>query len=226
MIRSAAMTRLSLVLLAALVLVPSAWSAEPRDLQTLGYATTVSHAGECDFWKASGFGASVDFGSTCWPGFQEKLDAFVAGHPERKLGYQHPDAVTARAAVQAKGYTVDTLYEGPAFAVRGDCGVDATVGVAELVALAASLPASAPCPPPAPAEEPPAPPAEPQPDPVEERLTALEQTLAALGRKVVTLQTAIEASWNALVQAWADGLPGDEAALAARSAAMNALYGL
>lgn len=220
--------RLSIVLLAALALSSSAWGAEPRDLGRLGYSTQESKAGECSYWKASGFGVSVDFGSTCWPGFQEKLDAFVAGHPERKLGFEHPEATVARATVQAKGYAVTTLYEGPTFVVQGACNVDVTASAGELVALASSLPASAPCPPPPPAEEPPAepPPAESQPDPIDQRLTALEQRVDAIAVKVASVQTAVEASWNALVQAWFDGLPGYEAALAARSAAMNALYGL
>ena len=68
------------------------------------------------------------------------------------------------------------------------------------------------------------PPVEPPPPPATD--PAVIERLAALEATVVSLQAAIEASWNALVAAYEAGQPPWEAALAARSAAMNALYGL
>lgn len=90
---------------------------------------------------------------------------------------------------------------------------------------------------------PPAPPAEPSPPAettpieatsapaptgptVEDRLTELEQALAAIAVRVGNLETANLAAWDAFVDALARGETTDVAALAARSAAMNALYGL
>ena len=216
----------------ALILTSSAAAADISDLHRLGYGTIRSIAGDCTFWKATGFGASIDLGSDCWPGFQDKLDAFVAGHPERKLSYEHPAAVAARADVLAKGYAVATAYEPPAFRITGGCDLDVTVPPAELVALAPTLATAAPCPATPPAEEPlaeePAPTGE---EPaagatLEERVTEIETALAALASRVTALRDANLAAWNAFVDALAAGYPAPEAALAARSAAMNAIYRL
>jgi hypothetical protein len=61
---------------------------------------------------------------------------------------------------------------------------------------------------------------------VEERLVALETAVAALAKRVGNLESAVIAAWDAYRAALLDGAAPDVAALAARSAGMNALYGL
>ena len=220
-----------LAALAALMLVPAA-GATPPDLPALGYQVSliINTSTQCKGYHVTGFGADVTFdqaplsNGSCIADYgvdaqEAAMRVFAAGHDERKLGFEHTDAVTARAAVQAKGYTVATSYVGPSFTVTGGCQGSSTLDVAGLVSAAAGLPAaSEPCPPPVVA-----PPAEPPPPATD---PAVLERLAALEAKVVSLQAAIEASWNALVAAYEAGQPPWEAALAARSAAMNALYGL
>lgn len=252
---------------AVMLVVGPAGAGNPTDLPGLGYSTTSSGLGGCNYWSATGYGVTENFGSDCLSEFQAKIDAFIAGHPERKLGFQHPAAVAARSSVGAKGYSVSTDYSGPTFTVTGGCEVNSTVGPGGLVALASSLPAAAPCPPPAP--PPPtttaattsttptstvSPPTSNQPTPttttttstepapppttttpastgpsiadLERKIAELEQRLAALAGRVDALRQANVAAWDAWVAATEQGLPPHEVALAARSAGMNALYGL
>lgn len=84
-----------------------------------------------------------------------------------------------------------------------------------------------------PADEPvtasaPAPtPTEPAPEPtVDTRVTELEAALAAIAARVTSLENATLAAWTALVDSLAAGAPPYEAALAARSAYLNTIYGL
>lgn len=96
------------------------------------------------------------------------------------------------------------------------------------IPVAAFVP-PAPAPAPAPTEPAPAATSSSSPAPsqtVEERLAALEAALAALRSRVGALEDANLASWTALVNALAAGALPYEAALAARSAGMNALYRL
>lgn len=92
-------------------------------------------------------------------------------------------------------------------------------------------PPEAPAPAP-PADEPvtasaPAPTTEPAPEPtVDTRVTELEAALAAIAARVTSLENATLAAWTALVDSLAAGAPPDEAALAARSAYLNTIYGL
>lgn len=223
------MRRLIAIVLVSTALVGSARAADLTAVAELGYATsTVYTGGTCPSseqvaWTATatGFGTFANFGSVCDPGYSAIIDAFIAGHPERKLRYQQPAAVSARDSLIAKGYTVTTGYEPPSFAVAGGCSVDSTVDAAGVVALDQSLPAAAPCPAPPPAQAP-----APAGPTIDERVTALEQEVAELKPKVASLEAAQVASWNAWVDSLAAGLPPYEAALAARSAGMNALYGL
>ena len=89
--------------------------------------------------------------------------------------------------------------------------------------------------PPPPVEEAPAedPPSEPTSETTttsttstEDRVTVLETLLAALAARLDALERASLASWDAFVEALAAGATPDVAALAARSAAMNTLYGV
>lgn len=96
-----------------------------------------------------------------------------------------------------------------------------------LTLTAPAAPAPPPPPPSAAAQpsEPSPPPAEPGPT-IEERVAALETKVVELAAKDVQLQAAMEAAWTAMVDALAAGAPPWEAALAARSAGLNVLYGL
>jgi hypothetical protein len=226
----------------AATLAGSAGATDYYQLADLGYSVSASSNGLCQDTtinqsvSATGFGAHANFGSTCDAGYQAAIDAFAAGHPERKLGYEHPSAVSARATIQGKGYAVSTDYAAPAFTVTGDCNVNSTIGPAELVGLASSLPTSAPCPSPpaeapAPGAEPPAaPPAAaptaPAPSTLEERVAAIEAQLRALAARVTAIKEANDAAWKALVAAFEAGYPPHLAALAARSAGLNAMYQL
>lgn len=237
-----------LTIVLALSFAGRASATDPYAIANLGYSVTVITYENCTAYKASGFGVSVTLQSSCDPG-GVPMGEFVRGHPERKLGYEHPGAITARSDIQSKGYAVTTDYAIPTFRVAGDCNVDKTVDVSGLIALAASLPVSAPCPPPTPPVTPttptttttpaatPSEPAAPSTDTtttttatttatVEERLADLEKKYEELAARVDAIQKANEAAWRAWVAATAGGLPAHEAALAARSAGLNMLYGI
>lgn len=229
-------------LLLALVAATSAAAATIDQLPGLGYSVSMLTLPDgCHGYTASGYGASADFGTDCDAAFQQKLDSFVAGHDERKLGYQHPAAVGARADLQGKGYTVSTSYAIPTFHVTGGCNIDSTVDSAGIVTLDGALPAAAPCP------EPPAEPgttttsqgaaAPPPPSGTTTTETAttpvvtpdcdlacVNARLDALEHRVDAIEAANAASWDAYRAALADGATPAEAALAARSAGQNALY--
>ena len=229
--------------IAALTLVAGSQAAPPN-LTALGYTVYADNdpmtgGGVCPKYRVTGYGVDLTFraynGLVCnEAGMEGQMQSFAAGHDERKLGFEHPAAVTARSSVQGKGYAVATNYAGPLFTVTGGCNMNQTVDAAGLVALDGSLATSAPCPPPPPppppAEEPPPtttePAPAPAPAPTDPKVTELETKVADLVAKVASLQAAVEAAWTALVDALAAGQSPWESALAARSAGMNALYGL
>lgn len=197
------MRRYIIAALAVLSFIPSA-AAAPPDLAALGY--TVYRDGDpfpggvCPKYTVQGFGADVFFraynGLTCnESAMEESMHSFAAGHDERKLGFENAPAVSARSALQSKGYTVTTSYAGPSFRVVGDCNVDQTVDSATIVTLASSLPTSAPCPPPPPAEEPPPPPVDPA---VDARLRALEEEIARLRAEHDQLRAEFDAHVGAM----------------------------
>lgn len=236
-------------LAAALTLTGPAGAIDPYSLADLGYSvTSIATSPTCTTYSATGFGASASFGSTCDAGFQTALDGFAAGHNERKLGFQHPAAVTARASIQAKGYSVATDYGGPTFTVTGGCNVNQTATATTIVSLDASLVPAAPCPAPTTTAAPTTATASPTAtnptatttvavtptvEELEARIAELEAKLAAQAAKLAALAARVDAiqraniaAWDAWVAAAEAGLPPDEAALAARSAGLNAIYGL
>lgn len=239
-------------LLASLTLIGAAHAAGPGDVANLGYSVTAVVNGPCTTYRATGYGAvNAQLGSNCDASFPSAIDAFIAGHEERKLAFEYPTAVTARTSLQGKGYSVSTDYATPAFTVTGGCNVNQTVTAANLAALDASLAAAAPCPaappavPPAsstptttttaapapPTDEEPAPEPAPAPTgPTTEELAAqiatLQSALEQLAGRIDALQRANEAAWTAYVDALGLNQPAYVAALAARSAGLNAMYEL
>lgn len=224
----------------ALTLVVGAQAAPPN-LAALGYTVykdgDTYSGGVCPSYRVTGYGVDITFrawnGLTCNETSTEaQMQTFADGHQERKLNFEQPAAVAARSSVQGKGYTVTTDYAGPTFTVTGDCNVNQTVGPAGLATLAASIAPAAPCPVVAPTATPtptttePAPTTTAAPAPIDPAVAELQTKVAELARKVETLQAAMKAAWTALVDALADGKAPWAAALAARSAGLNELYGL
>lgn len=227
----------TILVLVAMALSATAQASSFEDLASLGYSThRVTGVTACYAYNglgasdsASGFGVSVDFGCVNGPGYDAAIDAFAAGHAERKLAYEHPDAVAARSDITGKGYAVSVDYTTATFTVTGDCNVNATVTADNLPAFDASLAASAPCP---------APPvttettttaatetttATTAPDP---SVSVLQAQVDALVVQVASLQTAIVAAWDEYTRLVNLGASASVAALGARSAALNTLYGL
>lgn len=235
-------------IIAALALAGAARASSIQELASLGYSTKrTTGVAECVQWNsvgakdsASGFGASADFGCVNGPTYASDIDAFAAGHAERKFGYENPTALQARDILVGKGYRVGVNYAAATLQVAGECNVNETLAASAAKAYADAAPTSAPCPPPAPAVPVPAPapvaPAPPvgeepvpAPDPLDDikaRLAALEAKYDELASRVNAIKLANEAAWDALVRALGQGRPAYEAALLARGAGMNAIYEL
>lgn len=234
---------LSATLLLALAAATAASAATIDQLPGLGYSVSmVTQLDGCHAYTATGYGATGNFGTDCDATFQQNLDTFVAGHDERKLGYQHPAAVGARADLQGKGYAVSTDYAVPTFHVTGGCNIDSTGDASSIVTIDAALPVAAPCPPPPPVttttsttttapagggatttETVATVPVNTTP---ECDLACINARVTALENRVTAIEQANTAAWSAFRAALLDGATPAEAALAARSAGENAIYQL
>lgn len=163
--------------------------------------------------------------------------------------------LTLTSSTSQRFYPLDPTSTSSTNFIEAAPGATVTVDLATAAVSAATKPgdacfqsrttssttATVPTPPPAPEPAPAPAPTEPVSAPtspaeagvsaptgptLDDRLTELEKAVAAITTRVGNLETANLAAWDAFVAALAAGKPADEAALAARSAAMNALYGL
>lgn len=196
------MYRIALIVLAALALTGTAQAASITATSVVATAETENGVTLHDASMAW----SLDAGEVAcsWRIVSRQSDA---------QGAASGSGAGARVASQAGDSVVFRLF----YSKTGVCAGGLSTAMATATAGAYTPPAPAPAP--APAPDPIAEPAPLPSDPVEDRLTALEERLARV-------ELASERAFNALYELLVGGASPAEAALGARSAYLNTIYGL
>lgn len=199
------MKKILVVLLAALALAPAALASPPVVVSAT--ATAKQPVGASRVADVS-IAWTLDSGDYACRIFWGASDPLTSSAPHGTV------------AVSGESWTGEVAGETVIFRVSSSSAADCTnveysepvsVTLPEWVAPVAPMP------------EPPASPDEAASVPTG---PSLEERVAALEARVGKVEFAIVAAWDAYYAAVADGQPGDVAALAARSAAMNSLHGL
>lgn len=226
--RAAALTMLAIAGLAAAGVWPKAADAWDYNNLPNGYSETRIHIAPAqdgtaciDLQISYGTAGTTDIGSTCEPGFQAALDAYVnaticAANPAAGQAQGMclpPPTTTTAATTTAQTTTTAVTTTDPTVTAPAPVG-----GPAPAVTTS-SVPPD------------PAPPTVTVtttvtvPDPtLEQRIAALEKKYAELAARVDAIEQANTASWDAFNATLAAGGTVADAALAARSAGWNAIY--
>ena len=181
-----------------------------------GYSEVRIHLADpacIDLQISYGTAGITDIGSTCDPGFQSNLDAYVnatictvnpaAGQAE---GMCLPPATTTTDTA----VTTDTTA-APAVTTTATPAVTTTATPAVTTTAVVTDPATA---------------TTTDTTSIESRLATLEAEYAALSQRVDAIAQANTASWDAFISTVNSGGTVADAALAARSAGLNAIYQL